>query len=42
MPGEAAKYFRVGHMGLSAVNDDLGHVKKTADAIFDALSECKK
>lgn len=38
-PGENIKYFRVGHMGVSAVGSD-GHVEKTANAIVEALQEC--
>jgi alanine-glyoxylate transaminase/serine-glyoxylate transaminase/serine-pyruvate transaminase len=40
MPGQDAKYFRVGHMGLSVVNEELKHVEDTATAIWEALQEC--
>lgn len=33
------KYFRVGHMGISATVPALGHVDKALEAILDALKE---
>lgn len=35
----ATKYFRVGHMGISATATNLGHVDKTLEAILDSLKE---
>ncbi|ORY44782.1 PLP-dependent transferase [Rhizoclosmatium globosum] len=40
-PEHAAKYFRVGHMNVSVVNDSmLGHLDVTLGAIKSALQEC--
>ncbi|KAJ3073122.1 hypothetical protein HDU98_002211 [Podochytrium sp. JEL0797] len=40
-PEHATKYFRVGHMNVSVVNDGvLGHLDTTLNAIKDALKEC--
>ncbi|KAI8611108.1 pyridoxal phosphate-dependent transferase [Chytriomyces sp. MP71] len=40
-PDHAAKYFRVGHMNVSVMNDSLnGHLDKTLNAIKAALQEC--
>lgn len=35
----AAKYFRIGHMGISAVYPSTGHVEKVIDAISESLHE---
>ncbi|KAF5100266.1 hypothetical protein D0Z03_000849 [Geotrichum reessii] len=35
----AAKYFRIGHMGISAVYPSTGHIQKVVDAISEALYE---
>jgi alanine-glyoxylate transaminase/serine-glyoxylate transaminase/serine-pyruvate transaminase len=36
----APKYFRVGHMGLSAVDSGRHHIETTLEAIRVALQEC--
>ncbi|KAH3673004.1 hypothetical protein WICMUC_003957 [Wickerhamomyces mucosus] len=33
------KYFRVGHMGVSALDDSLGHIEKAFDVIKESLAE---
>lgn len=35
----APKYFRVGHMGISATVSELGHVDKALNAILESLKE---
>jgi alanine-glyoxylate transaminase / serine-glyoxylate transaminase / serine-pyruvate transaminase len=35
----ATKYFRFGHMGVSVMNKDLGHIDKGINALKEALSE---
>lgn len=35
----ATKYFRLGHMGISATVSSLGHVDQALNAIFDSLKE---
>lgn len=35
----APKYFRIGHMGISALNDDLGHIEKALSSLREALGE---
>lgn len=35
----ATKYFRIGHMGISAINPSLGHIDKTLNAILESLKE---
>ncbi|KAJ3093322.1 hypothetical protein HK100_006683 [Physocladia obscura] len=40
-PEHATKYFRIGHMNVSVVNDSLlNHLETTLDAIKAALQEC--
>ena len=40
-PDHAAKYFRVGHMNISAIHDStVGHIDTTLKAIKDSLEEC--
>ncbi len=36
----ATKYFRVGHMSISAIKPELKHVERTLDAIEFALKAC--
>jgi alanine-glyoxylate transaminase/serine-glyoxylate transaminase/serine-pyruvate transaminase len=36
----AGKYFRIGHMGISAVEQDRHHLDKVIDAIRQALLAC--
>jgi alanine-glyoxylate transaminase/serine-glyoxylate transaminase/serine-pyruvate transaminase len=38
----APSYFRIGHMGISAVETNRGHVVKTLEAIKVALQKLKK
>ncbi|KAJ3037476.1 hypothetical protein HDV00_001651 [Rhizophlyctis rosea] len=38
-PAHGTKYFRVGHMNVSAVDPSLGHITKTLDAIEASLKE---
>lgn len=38
----ATKYFRFGHMGVSVMNDDLGHMDKALAALKEGLEACKK
>lgn len=35
----ATKYFRIGHMGVSVMNEDLGHIDKALVALKEALAE---
>jgi alanine-glyoxylate transaminase/serine-glyoxylate transaminase/serine-pyruvate transaminase len=35
----ATKYFRFGHMGVSVMNGDLGHINKALDALRASLTE---
>lgn len=35
----ATKYFRIGHMGISAVYPETGHIQKVIDALSDSLKE---
>ncbi|KAG0136553.1 pyridoxal phosphate-dependent transferase [Tuber indicum] len=35
----ATKYFRLGHMGVSVTNDDLGHIDKAIEALKSSLAE---
>jgi len=35
----ATKYFRLGHMGISVMNEDLGHIDKAIKALGEALTE---
>ncbi|KAG5463313.1 MAG: hypothetical protein BJ554DRAFT_316 [Olpidium bornovanus] len=37
----AAKYFRVGHMGISVTDPSRGHIDKTLHAIEKALQDCR-
>jgi len=39
-PVIGTKYFRIGHMGISATHDSLHYVERTLDAIKAALEEC--
>jgi alanine-glyoxylate transaminase/serine-glyoxylate transaminase/serine-pyruvate transaminase len=39
-PDMAAKYFRIGHMGITATEPERGYMTKTVDAIRDALVAC--
>ncbi|TGZ77630.1 PLP-dependent transferase [Ascodesmis nigricans] len=38
----ATKYFRFGHMGVSVMNNDLGHMDKALAALKESLEACKK
>ena len=38
----ATKYFRFGHMGVSALNSELGHVEKALKALRESLAACRK
>jgi len=35
----ATKYFRFGHMGVSVMDEDLGHIDKAITALKEALAE---
>lgn len=35
----ATKYFRLGHMGVSVMNEDMGHIDKAIAALKEALVE---
>lgn len=35
----ATKYFRFGHMGVSVMNGDLGHIQKALEALKESLNE---
>lgn len=37
----AAKYFRVGHMGISVTDPSRGHIDKTLHAVEKALQDCR-
>lgn len=39
-PDHASKYFRIGHMGISAIEPERKHIEKTLDAVDNALKEC--
>jgi alanine-glyoxylate transaminase / serine-glyoxylate transaminase / serine-pyruvate transaminase len=40
-PEHSAKYFRIGHMNVSAILDpDVGHLDATLKAIKESLVEC--
>ena len=38
-PAMASKYFRIGHMGISAVDKERGHVDKVLAALKESLHE---
>lgn len=35
----ATKYFRIGHMGISVTNGELGHIEKALNALQEVLAE---
>ncbi|KAI8883150.1 PLP-dependent transferase [Backusella circina FSU 941] len=35
----ATKYFRIGHMGISVMEDERGHIKKVENALANSLQE---
>jgi len=35
----AGSYFRFGHMGVTVMNKDLGHIDKALTALKEALAE---
>ncbi|KAI8975686.1 pyridoxal phosphate-dependent transferase [Mycotypha africana] len=35
----ATKYFRIGHMGISVMEDERGHIKKVEDSLVNSLTE---
>lgn len=37
----ATKYFRFGHMGVSVMNGELGHIKKALDGLKDVIAEIR-
>ncbi|KAF7730303.1 hypothetical protein EC973_002547 [Apophysomyces ossiformis] len=39
LQGLAGKYFRVGHMGISVMEDRRGHIQKVVNALTTSLSE---
>ncbi|KAJ3333116.1 hypothetical protein HDU76_011336 [Blyttiomyces sp. JEL0837] len=40
-PEHSTKYFRIGHMNVSAIHDPtIGHLDKTLSAVKEALEEC--
>ena len=41
-PEMAAKYFRIGHMGISVIESDRCHVERTLDALRSALKQCQQ
>lgn len=41
-PEMATKYFRVGHMGISSVEVERGHMQKVADVLESSLAQLKQ
>jgi alanine-glyoxylate transaminase/serine-glyoxylate transaminase/serine-pyruvate transaminase len=39
LQGLATKYFRVGHMGISVMDDDRQHIQKVKDSLVSSLNE---